>query len=105
GPDRAFGHFTELTAERTRAPDIRCSLIAKFAGEVCPRPIVRGEHEQRVVVDAELLQRIEDLADVVVPFHDLVAVLADAGLALELAGWKVRRMPHRERQIKEERFP
>jgi hypothetical protein len=41
------------------------------------RPIVRGEDNKRVIVDAEFLQRVEDLADVVIAFHQLVAVLAN----------------------------
>ena len=45
------------------------------------RPIVRSEYQQRIVIDAKLLQRVEDLADVLVAFHQLVAVIADARFA------------------------
>jgi hypothetical protein len=36
------------------------------------RPVIRGEDEQRVVVDTDFVQRVEDLANVVV----LVAISA-----------------------------
>ena len=58
--------------------------LPNLADSLALRPVVRGEDDERVVVDAEFLQRVEDLADVVIAFHQLVAVLADARFAREL---------------------
>ena len=52
----------------------------------------------------ELLERVEHLPDVIVALHHLVAVLPDARLAGELLGREIRRVPHRERQVEEERL-
>ena len=65
-------------------------------------PLSEAKTTKRVVVDPEFLQRVEDLADVVVAFHQLVAVLADARFARELLRREIRKMPHRERQVEEE---
>ena len=69
-----------------KGPELPMSgaLVAHLAGGLALRTVVRGEDEQRVVVDLEFLQRVEDLADVVVAFHDLVAVLTNLGLSGEL---------------------
>jgi hypothetical protein len=45
-----------------------------------------SEDDNRVVVDPEVLQRIEDLAHVEIALHHLVAVVADAGLPGKLFG-------------------
>ena len=89
-------------AEGTGVAHVRCSLVAHLACSLALRPVVRGEDDKSVVVDAELLQCVEDLADVVIALHQLVAVLTDARLGLELLGREIRKMPHRERQIEEE---
>src|SRR6476661_5450970 len=46
-----------------------------------------------------------DLTDVIIAFHELVAILTDPRLARELLRRQVRKMPHRERQVEEEGFP
>jgi hypothetical protein len=48
---------------------IRRSLVAHLPGGLALRPVIRGEDDKRVVVDAEVLQRVEDLADVVIALH------------------------------------
>jgi hypothetical protein len=63
---------------------IRRSLIAHLPGGFVLRSIIRGEDDKRVVVNAELLQRVEDLADVVIAFHQLVTVLTNLRPAREL---------------------
>ena len=68
--------------------------LPNLTGGLALRTVVRGEHDQRVVVDAELLQRVEDLADMIVALHHLVTVLADARLARELLRREIREMPH-----------
>lgn len=69
-----------------------------------PWPVVGREDHNGVVLDLELLERIEDLPDVIVGFHDLVAVLLDPRFPDELLGRAVWRVAYREREIKEERF-
>ena len=68
-------------------------------------PLSEAKTTQRVVVDAELLQRVEDLADVVIAFHHLVAVLTNPRLARELLRREIWKMPHRERQVEKEGLP
>jgi hypothetical protein len=66
--------------------------------------VVGCEDHDGVVLDAELFKRVEDLPDVVVAFHQLVAIVSDPRLTLELLGRKVGRVPHRKGQVKKERF-
>jgi len=63
--------------ERTGVAHVRGSLIAVFARGLALWAIVGGEDDDGVSVNAKLFQRVEDLADVVVPFHQLVTVVAD----------------------------
>ena len=84
---------------------VRRSLVAEFACGLTLWSVVGGKDDDGVVVDAKFFQRVEDAADVVVALHQLIAVVADPRLTLELFRRKVRKVPHRERQIQEERLP
>jgi hypothetical protein len=79
-------------------------LVAHLAAGLPLWSIVRSEDDERVVVDREFLERVEDLTDVVIAFHQLVTELADARLAQELLRWEIRKVSHRERKVEEERL-
>jgi len=85
GADRALGGFAQLAPEGTGIAHVRRRLVAPFAGGLALRSVVRGEREDRVIVELEFFESVKDLADVVVAFHQLVAVLTDLGLARALA--------------------
>src|SRR5229473_1163333 len=94
GPDRAFGSFAQFAPEGTGITLVRRALVTHLAGGLALRSVVRGKDNQRVVVNAKFLQRVENLADVVIALHQLVAVLANPRLAGELLRRKVREMSH-----------
>jgi len=102
--DRAFGCFSQLATKWTRVAHVRRALISQIADDLTFRPVVRGEDEKRVVVDIEVFQRLEDPADVVVAFHHSVTILANPRLPRKLLRRQVRKMPHGEWQVEEERL-
>ena len=102
--DRAFGCFAQLATKWTRIAHVRRPLISQIPDDLTFRPVVRGEDEKRVVVDLEVFQRLEDPADVVVAFHHPVTILANPRLPRELLRREVRKMPHGEWQVEEERL-
>src|SRR5262249_42801957 len=99
GSDRSLGDFAKFPAEGAGAAHVRRSLVAHLAGGLTLWPVVRSEDDQRVVVDAEFLERVEDLPDVVIAFHRLVTELADATPAREVLRWKIRKVTHREWKV------
>ena len=81
------------------------ALIAPYSrADLSPRPVVRGKDDQRVVVDAEFLQRVEDLADV---DSRLPSSCRRIGRSATSPRKLLRRedsesVPHREWQVEEE---
>lgn len=72
--------------------------------DVTGAAVVGGEHDDRVVVFADLLQLSIDPADDVVYHHHQVAVVADLGFALELLAREKRDVGSRQRHVEEERL-
>ena len=93
GPNGPLGGFAQLAPEGTRVAHVGRALVSHLAGCHALRPVVGGEDDEGIVIDAEPLQRVEDLADVVVAFHQFVAVLADARFARELLRREIGEMP------------
>jgi hypothetical protein len=104
-PYRAFGRFAQLATKGAGIAHVRRSLVAEFARGLAIWSIVGGEDDDGALFNAKFLQRVENAADVVIAFHQLVAVVADPRLALELLRRQVRHVPHRERQVEEEGLP
>ena len=72
--------------------------------DVTGAAVVGGEHDDRVVVFADLFQLSIDPADDVVYHHHQVAVVADLGFALELLAREKRDVESRQRHVEEERL-
>ena len=68
-----------------------------------PRAVVGGEDDERVVIEAVALERVEDLADRPVDFHHDIAEQAGAAFAAELVGDVQRHVDHRVRHVQKER--
>ena len=68
-----------------------------------PGTVVGRENHQRVLVETELPQRLQDLPDRPIEFHDDVAVQALLGFPLETIGDVQRHMRHRMGEIQEKR--
>ena len=69
-----------------------------------PRPVVRGEHHQRILLQTVLLQRRQHLPDRPVQFHDHVAVQSLLRLALVFVRHEQRDVGHAVRQVEKEGF-
>jgi hypothetical protein len=85
----------------TGVAHVRRPLVAHLTSGLTLGPVVRGKHEDRVVVELEFLERVEDLPDVVVAFHQFVTVLSDSRFARERIGREIWKMPHRKWQVEE----
>src|SRR5262245_25340180 len=105
GPYRTLGHFAQFAAKRASIAHVWRALVAEFPRGLAIRSIVWGKDEESAVGNAKFFEHVEDVADVVVPLHHLVAVVANPRLALELTRRQVWHVPHRERQVEEERLP
>ncbi len=67
-----------------------------------PRPVVGGEHHQRVVIEPVLLQGVEDLAHRPVDLLDHVAVEPALGFAAKLVAHVERDVGHIRHDIEED---
>ena len=102
--DRPLGRFAQLATEGAGVARIRRSIVAEIADGLAIRTIVGGKNHDGVIFHAKPFKGVEDLPDMVVAFHQLVAVIADPGFSLELRRGKVRHVSHGEGQIQEERL-
>ena len=67
GPYRALSRFAELASEGTGIAHVRRPFVAVFPCGSPLRSIVGRKDDNGVVVNAKLLQRVENLANVVSP--------------------------------------
>ena len=68
------------------------------------RAVVAGEDDDRVVFDAGLFDRVEDLAGAIVHLGEAIGPIAVAGLARELGIRQGRHVNQRERDVGEKRL-
>ena len=68
------------------------------------RSIIRGKHEDCVVLDPQLVDRVEEFTDICINLHQHITPVAVAALSCELRAWHNRHMRLGVRQIDKERL-